>query len=49
MNEPMTPTQFAELKEELQRQARELGAWFARGHTPAGRCGAPLDYGTFFP
>jgi MerR family transcriptional regulator, thiopeptide resistance regulator len=25
MNEPMTPTQFAELKEELQRQARELG------------------------
>lgn len=25
MNEPMTPEQFAELKEELQRQARELG------------------------
>ena len=25
MNEPMTPEQFAELKEELQRQVRELG------------------------
>jgi MerR family transcriptional regulator, thiopeptide resistance regulator len=25
MNEPMTPEQFAELKEELERQARELG------------------------
>lgn len=25
MNEPMTPEQFAELKEKLQRQARELG------------------------
>jgi ribosome recycling factor len=25
MNEPMTPTQFAERKEELQRQVRELG------------------------
>lgn len=25
MNEPMTPEQFAQLKEELQRQARELG------------------------
>jgi MerR family transcriptional regulator, thiopeptide resistance regulator len=25
MNEPMTPEQFAELKEELQRQIRELG------------------------
>jgi MerR family transcriptional regulator, thiopeptide resistance regulator len=24
MNEPMTPEQFAELKEELQRQLREL-------------------------
>lgn len=25
MNEPMTPEQFAELKEELERQVRELG------------------------
>ena len=25
MNEPMTPEQFAELKEEVQRQVRELG------------------------